>query len=102
MRIHSLLLPAFLTSSSVFASITGTIINSDGQPIAGARVSIYATETIDARRAWLVSRAPERAPLATKAADSKGSFALDSPKEPVVDLRIDATGFAPDALRVLA
>jgi hypothetical protein len=102
MRIHSLLLLAFLASSSVFASITGTIINSDGQAIAGAKVSIYATETIDARRAWLVSKAPERSPLATKATDSKGSFAFDSPKEPVVDLRIDAAGFAPDALRVLA
>src|SRR5438105_4412331 len=96
-----LLLLTFLAAVPAFASITGTIINSDGQPVAGATVSIYEPETIDARRARLMSKSLDRAPLATKQTDSKGSFTFDSPKETVVDRRVDATGFAPDALRVL-
>ena len=103
MRIRLLCLaPTLLTASTVFASISGTVINSDGQPIAGAKVSMFVPETIDARRARLMSKTPERAPLVGKQTDGKGTFTFDSPKEAVVDLRIEAAGFGPDALRVLA
>ncbi len=101
MRIRTLLFPAFLSASSALAAISGTVINSDGQPIAGAKVSMYAPETLEARRARLMSNTPERAPLATRQSDSRGNFSFDTPKEPVVDLRIEAAGFAPDALRLL-
>ena len=101
MRIRTLLLPAFLSASSALAAISGTVINSDGQPIAGAKVSMYAPETLEARRARLMSNTPERAPLATRQSDSRGNFSFDTPKEPVVDLRIEAVGFAPDAVRLL-
>jgi uncharacterized GH25 family protein len=85
------------------ASITGVVITTDGQPVAGAKVSIYAPESIAARRARLVSKTPERAAIATKQTDSKGTFSFDSPKDqPIVDLRVEAAGYAPDAVRLLA
>src|SRR6059058_1506142 len=83
----------------LFASITGTVINPDGQPIAGAKVAIFSSELVEARRARLLSKTPERPALATTESDSKGNFSFDSPKEPVVDVRVEASGYAPDALR---
>jgi large repetitive protein len=82
------------------AAITGTLMNADGQPVAGAKVSIYAPESADARLARLVSDKPERVPVATTQSSDKGRFSLDSPKEPVADLEVVATGFAPYVLRV--
>jgi protocatechuate 3,4-dioxygenase beta subunit len=83
-----------------FASITGTVMDHDGRPIAGARVAIYAVETLDARRTRLLSKTPERTPISSATSDSKGSFSLTSPKEAVVDLRAEAKGFGLDQLRV--
>src|SRR5438128_6082821 len=99
----------FLSLLSLFiaipaaASISGVVINSDGQPIAGGRVSIYAPETIEAQRLRLVSQTPARTALATQTTDSKGTFNFESPKDQkVVDLTIEANGFAPDATRLFA
>jgi uncharacterized GH25 family protein len=92
-----------LISLPAVASITGVVINNDGQPIAGAKVSIFAPETIEARRARMLSKTPDRIAVATQQTDSKGSFNFDSPKDqPVVDLRVEAIGFAPEATRLLA
>ena len=103
MRLLPLPLLAFLISIPATASITGVVINTDGQPIAGAKVSIYAPETIEAHRVRLLSKSPERTPLASRQTDSKGAFTFDSPKDQsVVDLRVDVTGFAPEAVRLLA
>jgi large repetitive protein len=84
----------------LFASITGNVIDREGRPIAGARVAIYPVETIDARRVRLLSKTPERSPLATATSDAKGSFKLDSPKELVVELQADAKGYGGELLRV--
>src|SRR5437588_1748159 len=103
MRTRFLLLLVALTSMPAMASITGVVINGDGQPIAGAKVSLYAPEAIAARRLRLVSPTPERTALATMTTDSKGAFSFDSPKgQQVVDVSIEANGFAPDAMRLLA
>src|SRR5437868_3799351 len=83
-----------------FASITGVIIDRDGKPVSGARVSMFALETRDARRARLMSKTPERVPLTTINSDSKGAFTLTSPKDAVVDLQADAKGYDIDATRV--
>src|SRR5579872_3180825 len=100
-RILSIL--ALLIATSATASITGVVINNDGQPIAGAKVSIYAPETIAAHRLRLVSATPERTAIATATTDSKGAFNFESPKgQQVVDLTIEANGYAPDATRLLA
>jgi hypothetical protein len=103
MRARLLSLLALLISIPAAASITGVVINTDGQPIAGAKVSIYAPETSEAHRVRLVSKSPDRTPLASKQTDSKGAFAFDSPKDqPVIDVRVEAIGFAPEAMRLLA
>jgi protocatechuate 3,4-dioxygenase beta subunit len=83
------------------AAVTGTVVNSDGQAVAGAKVSLFAPETIDARRARLLSDKPQRTALATAESGSGGRFRLDAPKDgpPVVDLLVEANGFAPSEAR---
>lgn len=72
----------------------------DGQPIAGARVSLYASESSEARRARLLSANPEAVPLVSVQTDAKGAFSLESPKEPVVTLSVQARGYEPSSRRV--
>ena len=79
------------------AAISGSVMTTEGAPIAGARVSIYAAELPEARRLRLLSQTPIRVPIASTQTDSKGTFSLPSPKDPVVGLRIDAAGFEPYA-----
>ena len=74
-------------------AITGVVMTGDGQPISGARVSIRAFETSEATRSRLLSAAPEAVPLASAQTDAKGTFSLESPKEPTVDLLIYARGY---------
>lgn len=88
-----------LFTSSAFAAIVGTVVNPDGQPVAGAKVSSFAPETIEARRLRLVSKSPERVPLASVTTDSNGRFTVDDKKESVVDVRVEAKGFAPTSAR---
>ncbi|PYQ49013.1 MAG: hypothetical protein DMF59_14535 [Acidobacteria bacterium] len=103
MRARHLSAITLLMALPLTASVTGVVINTDGQPISGAKVSIFAPETIAARRTRLFSKTPERTAIATRPTDSKGSFSFDSPKDqPIVDLRVEASGFAPDGLRLLA
>jgi protocatechuate 3,4-dioxygenase beta subunit len=87
-------------SLSSFGAITGTIMTSDGQPIAGARVSIRTFESKEAARTRLLSPAPEQVPLTTVQTDAKGAFSLASPKEPVVTLSVSAPGYEPLQRRI--
>ncbi|MGZ5440854.1 MAG: carboxypeptidase regulatory-like domain-containing protein [Thermoanaerobaculia bacterium] len=89
-----------LSSLPALAAITGSVMTVDGAPIASARVSIHAPELPDARRARLLSQSPERVPAESTQADAKGAFSLPSPKEAVVELRIDAVGYEPVSRRV--
>jgi Carboxypeptidase regulatory-like domain len=77
------------------AAITGVVMTTDGQPVAGARVSIRAHETTEAARARLLSASPEAVPISSMQTDSKGTFSLESPKDPVVYLLIYARGYEP-------
>ena len=86
-------------STPAFAAITGTLMNSDGLPVAGARLALHPLETADARRARLLSDKPERTPLAATASDAQGRFSFESPKEPVVAIQVTADGYAPAVLR---
>jgi protocatechuate 3,4-dioxygenase beta subunit len=92
---------SFFISLPALAAITGTVMNGDGQPIAGARISLYAPETAEARRARVVSKAPERTPISSASSDARGNFSIESPKDPVFDLRIEAAGYAPDSERTV-
>ncbi|HEX6085238.1 MAG TPA: carboxypeptidase regulatory-like domain-containing protein [Thermoanaerobaculia bacterium] len=89
-----------LLSLPAVAAITGTVVTNDGVPVAGARVLIYATETPTARRERLLSASPQIVPLAETKSDAKGVFSLPSPKEAVVELRIELRGYEPEEKRV--
>ncbi|HYM60820.1 MAG TPA: carboxypeptidase regulatory-like domain-containing protein [Thermoanaerobaculia bacterium] len=84
-----------------FAAMTGSVMDADGKPIAGAKVSLFAPETVDARIARIFSREPQRAAIASTTSDSRGGFSLDTPKLAVVHLRVEAAGYAPDTIRLL-
>src|SRR5258708_14852872 len=86
---------AVFTALPAFASITGTVMTRDGKPLAGAKVSTFSFEPADARRARLVSANAERTPLGSTTTNAKGAFTLDSPKDPVVSIHVEATGYAP-------
>ena len=89
-----------LLSYPALAAITGTVMNADGQPVAGARVMIHAIETPSARRERLLSPSPQLTAIAETKSDAKGAFSLPSPKEPVVDLRVELRGYEPETRRV--
>src|SRR5260221_227700 len=90
------------TALSALGAITGTVINSDGTAVSGAKVSLFAPETLAAGRARLASKSSERPPLSSVTTGQNGTFSLDSPKgEPLLDLYIVAAGFAPTGLRVV-
>lgn len=103
MRRILLALFALLVCLPAGAAITGVAVNPDGQPVVGAKVSLCAPETVEARRERLMSKTPARPALATMATDSKGTFRFDVPKnQPVVDVQVEANGFAPETIRLLA
>jgi protocatechuate 3,4-dioxygenase beta subunit len=93
-----LLAALFLAAMPAAAAITGTVINDDGQPVAGAKVSAFALESSDEGRARMLSADPQRKPLATAETDAKGNFSIDV-KQPVVQLRIEKAGLAPASER---
>lgn len=89
-----------LAAFPLFAAITGTVMTNDGAPISGARVTVHAVETPDARRVRLLSESPQSAALLTTQTDARGNFSLESPKDAVVDLRITAAGYDPHQRRI--
>lgn len=89
-----------LSALRAFAALNGSVMTWDGQPVAGARVSLYALESTEARRARLLSANPEAVPLVSTQTDAKGAFSLESPKEAVTTLWVYARGYAPVTRRV--
>jgi large repetitive protein len=98
-RTAAAVLSALLALPSL-AAVTGVVMTPDGAPVAGAKVSLHALETPEARRARLLSDAPQPVALVSTQTDARGNWTLESPKEPVVDLRITAAGFDPAARRI--
>ncbi|MCU1230856.1 MAG: hypothetical protein JWO97_3740 [Acidobacteria bacterium] len=96
------LLTVVLSASAALSAITGAVINVDGLPIAGARVTVYAPETTASRVARLVSKTPQQPLVASTTTNAKGAFSLETPKIPVIDIRVEADGFAPETLRIAA
>ncbi|HYK00199.1 MAG TPA: carboxypeptidase regulatory-like domain-containing protein [Thermoanaerobaculia bacterium] len=89
-----------LLVTPAFAGITGTVMNADGVPIAGAQVAIHGYETFEARRGRLMSETPEAVPLAATRTNDKGAFTLESPKNAAVWLYVSASGYGPESRRV--
>jgi len=101
MTAKSIIVFALLTCAvPIFAAVTGTVMTPDGQAITGARVSVFALETPEARRARLLSANPEAVPLSSTQTDSKGRFTLDSPKDAIADLRVVMRGYEPWQRRI--
>ncbi len=102
--LRRMLVPLFtlgiLTALPSLATITGTVMTSDGLPVAGATIALFKPETSDAHLRRLLSKAPVRVAIVSAESDSKGNFSLDPGKEPVVDLRVEARGYAPDGFRL--
>ena len=92
-----LLAAVVLSSVSLSAATTGTIVNADGQAVAGAKVSAFALESSEES----LARTAESPPLATVRTDAKGNFSIDV-RVPVVDLRIEGSGFGPVTEQVVA
>jgi len=82
----------FVTSSSTIAhaAITGTIIDMDGKPVAGATIRAFAPEGSVALRARLVAGKADRDPGATAKSSDSGSFTIDLKGSPAADLEIEA------------
>lgn len=98
MRARLIALALFsLFTIPTLAAVTGTLMNSEGQPVGGAKISLFAVETIGAQRARLVSATPQRTAIVTGQSDSKGNFKVEVPAaEPTVQVQIEAKGFAPE------
>jgi hypothetical protein len=94
------LLSLSLLAFPAFSAITGTIMTGEGVPIAGARVSIAAYESPEAKKARLLSESPQQVPLAFAQTDARGAFSLEPPKQPVVTLQVTAAGHVPVSRRV--
>src|SRR6059036_3736101 len=98
MRTAQRLLSLFMSLATLplHAAITGSVMNSDGQAIGAAKISVYGPETLSARRERLMSKTPDRPALVTATADANGNFRIEPPKDqPIVALRVDAPGYAP-------
>lgn len=98
-RILSILLTLFAAMPSL-AAVTGVVMTTDGTPVAGAKVTIGSFDPVEHRRVRLLTGAAAPAPIASTQTDAKGTFSFDSPKEAIVDIRIDARGFEPHIRRV--
>jgi len=97
MRRFSLLL-LVLVSAAANAAVTGTVVGTDGAPIAGARVRVFAREPFSAIAARLLSATPDPAPLATAQSAADGRFSIDVKGNAAVDLVVDAADRDPAAL----
>ena len=102
MRRLILALTVLFISVPTFAATSGSLIDTDGQPVAGAKVTIFAAETYEARRARIESKTPERTPLTSATSNAKGIFSFDPPKLPVFMIQVDAAGFAPAQIEAAA
>jgi hypothetical protein len=83
-------LVAFAVSSTAHAAITGSVVDLDAKPIAGATIRVYAAEGSDATRARLVAGKLDREPVATAQSAENGSFSIDLKTPAAVDVTIEA------------
>jgi protocatechuate 3,4-dioxygenase beta subunit len=98
-RIAAALALLFLAVPS-FAAVTGTVMTTDGAPIAGAKLTLLPIESVASRAARLVAGSAAPEPLASATSDTKGNFSVEASKEALSDLRIEAPGSEPQIVRV--
>ncbi|MFZ2493609.1 MAG: carboxypeptidase regulatory-like domain-containing protein, partial [Thermoanaerobaculia bacterium] len=101
MRIRNLLtLSLLFVAAQLQGAITGSLMTSDGQPVAGATVAVGSFESLHETRARFLAGAASVTQTSTET-NGKGAFKLDSPKDAVAMLRVTAPGYAPLLRRVV-
>jgi protocatechuate 3,4-dioxygenase beta subunit/5-hydroxyisourate hydrolase-like protein (transthyretin family) len=84
-------LPVFLTiCATAHAAITGSVVDLEGKPIAGATVRAFAAEGSDVMRARLVAGKTERDPVVSVQSAENGSFSIELKTPGAVDVTIEA------------
>ncbi|HEV7486786.1 MAG TPA: carboxypeptidase-like regulatory domain-containing protein [Thermoanaerobaculia bacterium] len=84
------ILLAVTASTNLYAAITGTVIDPDAKPIAGATIRAYAPESSLAMRARIVAGKVDREPIASAKSADNGTFSLDVKDAVAVDGVVDA------------
>src|SRR5689334_2964816 len=84
------ILLAFTASTNVYAAITGTLLDPEGKPVAGAAIRAYAAENASAMRARILAGKIDREPIASVQSAENGTFSLDVKGAVAVDVIIDA------------
>src|SRR5437016_4605885 len=84
------ILLAVLTATAAHAAITGTVVDPDSKPIAGATIRAFAAEDSAALRARLLAGKIDREPLATATSAESGAFSIDVKGATAVNVTIDA------------
>jgi 5-hydroxyisourate hydrolase-like protein (transthyretin family) len=79
-----------LAVTTAHASITATLIDQEGKPLAGARVRAFAREDTSLLRRRLQTKEPATVPVATVTTGEDGRVLLDVKGTPVVRLVADA------------
>jgi len=87
---HLSLLLLVLIAASAHAAITGTVVDENGKPVAGATIKVYPSEGSRAVRLRLLSGKPEREPLTSTASKDDGTFSADTKGTAAVDLVIES------------
>jgi protocatechuate 3,4-dioxygenase beta subunit len=81
---------AVLTATAAHAAITGTLVDPDSKPIAGATIRAFAAEDSAAFRARLLAGKIDREALATAKSAENGAFSIDVKGATAVDVMIEA------------
>ena len=76
--------------ANAHAAITGTVVDADAKPIAGATIRAYAAEGSDAMRARIIAGKLDREPVATAQSAENGSFSIELKTPAAVDVTIEA------------
>jgi len=92
------ILLAVTASTNLYAAITGTILDPEAKPVAGATIRAYAAENASVMRARIVAGKIDREPLATAQSVENGTFSLDVKSAVAVDVVIDAPSRARNAI----